>query len=290
MGKFILTTDSCADLSLKQVEEMSLEVIPLSLTIEGQTYPHYPDERALKVSDFYEALRDKKVATTSLINAAQFIEFFEPFLKAEQDILYIGFSSALSGTYQSSVLAAKELKEKYPQRKIVTIDSLCASTGQGLLVMKAYDMIKQNKSLDELRIYLERTKLSICHLFTVADLGTLKRGGRLSNAQAFVGTLLKLKPILHVSNEGKLVALQKVRGRRSSLEMMVDLVGERIKDAQNQTIIISHGDTLDEAQLVGEMIRSKYQVKDILYNIIGPVIGAHSGPGTIAIFFVGNHR
>jgi DegV family protein with EDD domain len=290
MTKIVLATDSCSDLSQPQVKAMGLKIIPLSLTMEGKTYFHFPDERELKISDFYQALRDEKVATTSLINSAQFVNFFEPILKEGNDVLYIGFSSALSGTYQSSVLAAEQLKETYPKRSIVTIDSLSASTGQGLLVMKAFELLKKNETLDQLKIHLEQYKFKICHLFTVADLGTLKRGGRLSNAQAFVGTLLKLKPILHVSNEGKLVALQKVRGRRSSLETMVDLVGERITKPKDQTIIIAHGDTLEEAEQVGKMIQDRYQVKDIIYNIIGPVIGAHSGPGTIAVYFEGDHR
>ena len=290
MNKIILATDSCSDLTLKQVKDMGIQTIPLSLTMDEKTFFHYPDERALKISDFYNALRDKKVAQTSLINVAQFLTFFEDILKQGHDILYIGFSSALSGTYQSSVLAAEELKEAYPNQKIVTIDSLCASAGQGLLVIKAYKALLEGKEIEEVKALLEMTKLNLCHLFTVADLGTLKRGGRLSNAQAFVGGLLKLKPILHVDNEGKLVALQKVRGRKTSLETMIDLIGERITDPQEQTIMIAHGDTLDEAKWVGEMIQSKFNVKAVTYNIIGPIIGAHSGPGTIAVFFMGSHR
>jgi DegV family protein with EDD domain len=290
MNKVILTTDSCADLTQEQVTAMDIKTIPLSLTMDGKTFFHYPDERELSINNFYEALREKKVAQTSLVNVAQFLAFFEQFLIEGYDILYVAFSSALSGTYQSSVIAAEELKEKYPNQKIVLVDSLCASAGLGLLVMKAYEALKAGKEIELIKAQLESTKLNLCHLFTVADLGTLNRGGRLSNAQAFVGTLLKLKPILHVNNEGKLVALQKVRGRRSSLEMMVELIGERIKDPKEQTIIISHGDTLEEAQTVGAMIKENYGVKDIIYNIIGPIIGAHSGPGTIAVFFMGKYR
>lgn len=290
MNKIILTTDSCSDLSLKQVKDMGVLTIPLSLTMQENTFYHYPDERELKIDAFYDALREKVVAQTSLVNVAQFLVFFEDILKEGHDILYVGFSSALSGTYQSSVLAAEELKEKYPNQKIVTIDSLCASAGQGLLVMKAYDALTSGKTIEDVKTQIESIKLNLCHLFTVADLGTLKRGGRLSNAQAFVGGLLKLKPILHVNNEGKLVALQKVRGRKSSLDMMIDLIGERITDANKQTILISHGDTIEEATLVGDMIQARFGVKEIIYNMIGPIIGAHAGPGTIAVFFMGEKR
>ncbi|MCF7932287.1 MAG: DegV family protein [Acholeplasmataceae bacterium] len=289
MRRLILCTDSCSDLSAKQVDSMGIHVIPLSLEMRGETFNHYPDERELAVDAFYDALRQKAVATTSLINTAQFIEFFESFLKESADILYIGFSSALSGTYQSSRLAADELRSKYPEATIITIDSLSASAGLGLLVKKAWHKIQEGKTIDEVAAYVESIKLNLAQLFTVAELGTLKRGGRLSNSAAFVGTLLKVKPILHVSDEGKLVPLVKVRGRKSSLDKMVDLIEERF-DGPDQTIIIAHGDCPDEAKEVGHLIKTRTGVKDIIYNTIGPIIGAHSGPDTIAVFFMGKHR
>ena len=290
MKKIIFTTDSCSDLTNEMAKQMDLQVIPLSVEIDGKVYRHYPDERELSINKFYGMLRDKKIAKTSLVNVGSFIEFFEPMIKAGNEVLYIGFSSALSGTFQSAKIAADELKGQYPESKIVVVDSLSASMGQGLLIWYAYLMKKDGKTIDEIAMWVEKNKLNLCHLFTVDDLGTLKRGGRLSDTQAFLGTLLKIKPILHVSNEGKLVPLKKARGRKFSLESMVELVGERITNPKEQTIFISHGDCEAEAREVGQMMIDKFQVKEIIYGTVGPVIGAHSGPGTIAIFFLGSHR
>jgi DegV family protein with EDD domain len=290
MKPYILATDSCSDLTVELVQSLNINIIPLSVEIDGISYEHYPDERHLSIMKFYQALREKKIAKTSLINTGQFLNFFEPFLKQGLDVLYISFSSALSGTYQSSVIAARELMEQYPEQKIITLDSKSASMGQGLLVYLAGERKKTGQSIEEVANFLESIKLSICHLFTVDDLGTLKRGGRLSDTQAFLGTLLRVKPILHVSNEGKLVPLKKARGREFSLEQMIDLMQDRIIDPEMQTMMISHGDCLEEAEKVGLSIQKRYHVKTIIYNTIGPIIGAHSGPGTIAIFFLGTFR
>jgi DegV family protein with EDD domain len=290
MKPYILATDSCSDLTVKLVQTLEIEIIPLSVELEGINYQHYPDERQLSIQKFYQELRNKKIAKTSLINTGQFLNFFEPFLQKGQDILYIAFSSALSGTYQSSVIAARELMEQYPGRKIITLDSKSASMGQGLLVYLAGERKMAGQSIEEVATFVESVKLSVCHLFTVDDLGTLKRGGRLSDTQAFLGTLLRVKPILHVSNEGKLVPLKKARGREFSLEQMIDMMQDRIIDPELQTMMISHGDCLEEAKSVGQAIQNRYHVKNIIYNTIGPIIGAHSGPGTIAIFFLGTFR
>ncbi|MDO9629723.1 MAG: DegV family protein [Acholeplasmataceae bacterium] len=286
----IFVTDSCSDLTNEFVKAMDLKIVPLSVEIEGKSYFHYPDERELKIKDFYQMLRDKKIAKTSLVNVGTFLDFFEPYAKSGEEIIYIAFSSALSGTYQSSVVAVEELKEKYPDSNIHLVDTLAASMGQGLLIWYADQMRKKGSSILEIKDWLNSNKLNLCHLFTVDDLGTLKRGGRLSDTQAFLGTLLKVKPILHVSNEGKLVPLKKARGREFSLESMVELMKDKITSPEKQTIFISHGDCLEEAKKVGKLIQEKYKVKDIFYNTIGPVIGAHSGPGTIAVFFMGNQR
>ncbi len=287
---YVIVTDSCSDLTLEQVKEMNLDVIPLSVEIEGNVYKHYPDERQLKVNDFYDMLRDKKVAKTSLINVGEFLEFFEQKLNDGQDILYIAFSSALSGSYQSSVIARTELLEKYPDRKIVIVDSRSASMGQGLLIWYAYQKAKEGLSIDEVGKWLEENKLNIIHLFTVDDLGTLKRGGRLSGTQALLGSLLKVKPVLHVTDEGKLVPIKKARGRKSSLQTLVDVMKEKITNAKDQTIFISHGDDLSDAEYTARLIQEQIGVKEVKFGIIGPVIGAHSGPKTIAVFFVGNQR
>lgn len=290
MGKLVLTTDSCSDFGGKAVKEMGIKVIPLSVEIDGKSYRNYPDEREISTKQLYSLLREKKVATTSLINVGEFIEFFEEIVKAGDQILYIAFSSALSGTFNSSRLAVEELKTKYPDCEIVTIDSLCASSGQGLLVWYAWKLKEEGKSLQEIALLVESMKLKVVHLFTVDDLGTLKRGGRLSASKAWLGTLLGVKPILHVNEEGKLVPLKKARGRKASLESMLELVDEKIENPAGQTVFISHGDCLEDATYIGDKIKAKYKIKEVIYNQIGPVIGAHSGPGTIAVFFFGKER
>ncbi len=287
---YILVTDSCSDLTVNQVKEMDLKVAPLSVEIKGQSFHHYPDERNLSIKSFYEDMRNKEVAKTSLINVGEFIEFFTPFLKEEKDILYVGFSSALSGTVQSARLAAETLKEDFPDRKIVVIDSLSASMGEGLLVYYTYLQKQSGKSIEEVRDWVEAHKLNLVHLFTVNDLGVLKRGGRLSGAQAFVGSLLKVKPVLHVSDEGRLVPVKKTRGRKTSLITLVNMMKEQIEKPEEQTIFISHGDDEEDAKFTAELIQQEIGVKEIIFGMIGPVIGAHSGPGTIAVFFMGNYR
>jgi len=287
---YVIMTDSCSDLTQQQINEMGIHVLPLSVEMEGKTYFNYPDERDISFHAFYERLREKAIAKTSMVGIGQFMEAFEPLLRDGKDVLYIGFSSALSGTYNSAHLAAKELQQVYPDRKIITIDSKGASMGLGLLIYYAYLGKKDGKSISQLTAYIESIKLKITHLFTVDDLGTLMRGGRLSVTSHILGTLLKVKPILHVSNEGKLVPIHKIRGRKHALAKMVELTQEYIDSSFEQTIFISHGDCLDEAMLIGEELKKLLKIKDIVYGYVGPVIGAHSGPGTIAIFFQGFKR
>ena len=287
---YIIFTDSCSDLLPQMIEEMGLQVVPLSVDLEGKTYYNYPDEREITFVAFYEHLRNKVVAKTSMVGIGQFIEAFEPVLREGKDILYIGFSSALSGTYNSAHLAARELQNTYPDRKILTIDSKAASMGLGLLVYYAYLGKKEGKTINQLSAYIESIKLRITHLFTVDDLGTLMRGGRLSATSHILGTLLKVKPILHVSNEGKLVPIYKVRGRKHSIQRMIELTEEYIDSSIEQVVFISHGDCYEEAKEIGDEIQRVLKVKEVIYNYVGPVIGAHSGPGTIAIFFQGFKR
>ncbi len=290
MSNYVLATDSCCDLPYELVKELNLEVIPLSVEIKGKVYHNYPDERYIKTKDFYEMMREKEVATTSLINVGEFLVFFEPFLKKGKDILYVGFSSALSGTVQSARIAAEELKLTYPDRKIMVVDSLSASMGQGLLVWYVAKRVKAGKPIEEVEAWVENNRLELCHLFTVDDLGTLRRGGRLSGTAALLGSLLKVKPVLHVSDEGKLIPVKKARGRKTSLQVIVDLMKEKIKDPESQTVFISHGDDLEDANYIKGLISEQLGVKEFVIGQIGPVIGAHSGPGTIAVFFLGNPR
>ena len=290
MKNYVIMTDSCIDLPNDLVAKLGLEVIPLTVIIEKKEYKNYPDEREITAIDFYNLLRSEVVATTSQLSPSDFIEAMTPFLEQGKDILSISFSSALSGTYQSAVVAKNELLKDYPNQKIITIDSLCASMGQGLLVTYASNLAKSGKSMDEVAAWVEANKQSFCHLFTVSDLNHLKRGGRLSAGKAFIGTLIQLKPLLHVSEKGKLEPIAKARGRKIALNRMVERVVQTIENPADQLIYISHGDCLDEALYVKEQLLKQIDVKEVLINFIGPVIGAHSGLGTLAIFYRGNER
>lgn len=287
---YAVITDSTADLSPELVRELDVEIIPLQFVIDDHTYLNYPDGRELSEKAFYQMLRQQKTATTVQVNASRFVEFFEPILQQGRDILYIAFSSGLSGTYHSSLMAREELQEKYPERRIYICDSLAASMGEGLLVYHAVMEKRKGKDISEVYQWVEDHKKNLCHWFTVDDLHHLKRGGRVSSATALVGTMLGIKPVLHVDDEGHLVNVDKVRGRRQSLQAMAEKMRQTCTHPENQMVFISHGDCLEDAQALADMVRERMQVKDIVIHYIGPVIGAHSGPGTVALFFLGTKR
>lgn len=287
---YAVITDSTADLSPELVRELDVEIIPLQFVIDDHTYLNYPDGRELSEKAFYQMLRQQKTATTVQVNASRFVEFFEPILQQGRDVLYIAFSSGLSGTYHSSLMAREELQEKYPERRIYICDSLAASMGEGLLVYHAVMEKRKGKDISEVYQWVEDHKKNLCHWFTVDDLHHLKRGGRVSSATALLGTMLGIKPVLHVDDEGHLINVDKVRGRRQSLQAMVEKMRQTCIDPENQMIFISHGDCLEDAQALADMVRERMQVKDIVIHYIGPVIGAHSGPGTVALFFLGTKR
>lgn len=290
MIDYILFTDSCADLPNDLANDMGLKVVPLMVNIEGKSYLHYFDEREITTKKFYDLLREKKVPTTSQVNPQQFLDVWTPLLEEGKDILYIGFSSALSGTYQSSEIARDELKDQFPERKIVVIDSKCASMGQGLLVTYAYRLKKSGKAIDEVAQWVEENKLNLSHLFTVSDLNHLKRGGRLSYSKALLGTILRVKPLLHVSDAGKLVQTGMTRGRKGSLDALVDRMFATIVNPKGQTVYISHGDCLEDAMYVKNEIMNRMPIEDVVINFVGPVIGSHSGLGTLAVFYLGKDR
>ncbi|HPV69727.1 MAG TPA: DegV family protein [Bacilli bacterium] len=290
MKQYILATDACSDLPLDVVKQHDIAIVPMFLEIEGKNYSHNLEEKHLKLKDFYDQLRDKKVSRTSLVNVGEFVQFFTELLKQGKDILYIALSSALSGTYQSAMMAIDMLKDDYPNQRIVAVDTLSASLGEGYLVWRAALLKKEGKPLNEVVEWLEANKYRLRHLFTVEELGTLKRGGRLSGTAAFFGTLLGVKPILHVTREGKLDVLKKSVGRKKSLTEMIEVMKEQIVAPKEQTIFIAHGDCLEEAKEVGGLINASMNVKDLFFSYIGPVIGSHSGPGTIAVFFMGKER
>ena len=288
MSDYVIVTDSSADLPASLVRELGVEVLPLSFTVQGKTYHNYPDDREMDPKVFYKMLRDGQMATTSAVNVAEYTNMLEPFLQAGKDVLVLAFSSGLSTTYQSSVIAVNELSEQYPDRKIYTVDTLCASLGQGLLVWRAVQEQKKGKSIEEVRDWVEENKLHLCHWFTVDDLHFLKRGGRISAATAVVGTMLSIKPVLHVDDEGHLISMGKARGRGASLTALVDHMEKTVTDVD--TVFISHGDCLADAEKVAADVKKRFGTKDVVINNVGPVIGAHSGPGTLALFFLGTKR
>ena len=286
----MILTDSSADLTAELVAELGVEVIPLSFTMEDKTYYNFPDNRDIDPADFYNRLRNGAMATTSAVNVATYTDTIEPMLKEGKDVLVLAFSSGLSATCRSAQIAAEELMEQYPDRKVYVVDTLCASLGQGLLVWYAANLKKEGKTIEEVRDWTEEHKLNLCHWFTVDDLHFLKRGGRISSATAVLGTMLSIKPVMHVDNEGHLIKVGTARGRNASLKALVDHMAQTAQEPGKQVVFISHGDCLADAQKVADDVKSRFGVETVIINYVGPVIGAHSGPGTVALFFMGSER
>jgi len=290
MSNYVIVTESTTDLSAQMIRDFGVTVLPLKFTMGNETYVDTVGDEGLNPIEFYNKLRAGATSTTTQITPAIFEEEFSKILETGNDILYIGFSSGLSGTYNAACMATAEVSEKYPERKIIAVDTLAASMGEGLLVYYASKMKAEGKSIDEVAKWLEDNKLNLSHLFTVDDLNHLKRGGRVSPAVAFVGTILGIKPVMHVDNEGHLVPISKVRGRRASLDALVKIMQDTAIEPEKQTVFISHGDADADVEYMCAQIREKVGVADIKVNYIGPVIGSHSGPGTIAIFFLATER
>lgn len=285
-----ITTDSTSDLPQSFLKERDIACIGLGFMLEGKEYTEGPDVE-ITLPDFYNKLRAGVQATTMQVNAFAFTSFVEPFLAAGEDVLHVAFSSGLSGTYASCENAAKELREKYPERKLVVVDTLAASLGEGLLVYYADENRKAGMSLEDNARWLEEHKLNLCHWFTVDDLMHLHRGGRVSKTSAILGSVIGIKPILHVDNDGHLILVSKTRGRQSSLQALVKKMKESAWDnVKDQAIFISHGDCQDDAEKLKSMIEQEIGCKTFLINYVGTVIGSHSGPGTLALFFLGNQR
>ena len=288
--RFQIVTDSSCDLPQELADKLELLVLPLHFTIGGKTYANYLDGREIGFKEFYDKLRNGERATTSAVNVSEFTAVMEGKLKEGLDILFIGFSSGLSTTYQSGAIACDELREKYPERKLIAIDSLCASLGEGLLLYLAAKKQQSGASMDEVADYVRETIPHLCHWFTVNDLMFLKRGGRVDAATAIVGTVLQIKPVMHTSDEGKLVPVSKVRGRKASLKALIDKIAELGIEPSEQVMFICHADCEVEARAVAEEMKARYGVKEVYINYIGPVIGSHTGPNTMGIFFVGTKR
>ncbi|SKA80226.1 EDD domain protein, DegV family [Caloramator quimbayensis] len=285
----ILITDSCSDLPLKYVEENGIISLGLTCHFKGKDYI---DDfgKTLSYKEFYEEVRKGEMPTTSQVNTYRFEEVFKKFTDEGKAIIYIGFSSALSGTVGSALSARQHIMDQNKNADITVIDSKCASLGEGLLVYYANEMLKKGYKKDEVVKWVEDNKLKINHYFTVEDLGHLRRGGRVSGFAAALGTILDIKPVLHVDREGRLIPIGKVKGRKKSLKFLSDSLKERIINPKDQVITISHGDCLEDALYVKELILNDFEVKDFIINNVGPVVGSHSGPGTVALFFIGQER
>jgi DegV family protein with EDD domain len=287
---FKIVTDSSANLTDELIIQNDIEVISLIFRVGDKEQYSFIKGEETNIKQYYEMMRNGETITTAQLSMTPCREIFESILKHGEDVLYIGFSSALSGSFNVADMVARELQEEYPQRKIFSVDSLCASMGQGLLVYHAALLKNEGKSIEEVRDWLINNRLNLCHWFTVADLAYLKKGGRISATTALLGTIMNIKPILHVDDEGKLVPTGKVRGRRQSLDELVNQMKLTCINPEEQMIFISHGDCMDDALYVEKLVREKMNVKDVIINYVDPVIGAHSGPGTIALFFIGSKR
>ena len=288
--EYVIMTDSSCDLPQELADRLGLEVLPLEVMADGKNYRNWLDGREIGFKEFYKLAREGKELKTSAVNTAAFEEKMEELLKEDRDILYIGFSTGLSTTYNSGEAAARELREKYPDRKIYTVDTLAASLGQGMITYYAAKKKEAGATIEEVRDFVENEKLHMCHWFTVDDLNYLKRGGRISAATAAVGTMLSIKPVMHMDNEGHLVAVGKARGRKAALCQLLDTMGELGEGLEGQTTFICHSDCMDDAQYVASQMKERFGVAQVNINWIGPVIGAHTGPGTIGIFFWGRER
>ena len=290
MQDYIIMTDSCCDLSDEMAKELELNVVPLTVHLEGKDYPNYLDGSAISNAEFYGAIRAGKVASTSAANVGQFQDAMRAVLDTGKDIVCVCFSSALSTTYQSAVIAAENVAPDFPERTIRVIDTLSASRGQGLLVYLAAQKKKEGLTLSQLGDWVEDNKLHVCHWFTVDDLNFLKRGGRVSAATALVGTMLSIKPVMHTDNEGRLTMVGKARGRKASLKALLDAIERLAIEPEKQTMFICHADCQEEAKQVAAEIQRRFGTTDIRIHYIGPVIGSHTGPNTMGLFFVGTER
>lgn len=290
MKTYQIVTDATSDLPLELVGKLDVHVIPMHCAIDGDDYLITADNRNLSSHDFYDMLRAGRVSSTTQVNGETFKAEVRPFLKDGLDVLYICFSSGLSSTYASIRIAIEDLAEEFPERKLRIIDSLSATGGEGLLVYHAVKRMEDGMGLDELAQWIEDNKLHFAHWFTVDDLKFLKRGGRVSATAALVGTVLSVKPIMHVDNEGRLIPVDKVRGRRKSLEELVAHMEKSAIRPADQTVFISHGDTPEDAAYIEKLVRERLGVKNVFIGPVGPVVGSHGGPGIICLFFLAEER
>lgn len=287
MRDYIITVNSTVDTGKEWLEERNVPVIPLKYTIDGQ---EYTDMYGLSDKEFFQKLREGKMSVTSQINPEEAKEMLEPYVKEGKDVLHLAFSSALSGTCNSMKIAAEELQEEYPEAKVIVVDTLCACMGEAMLLYYALKQKEAGKTIEEVAQWVEENKLHVCHNVTVDDLFHLHRGGRVSKTAAVLGTMVKVKPIIHMDDNGALQVIGKERGRKKSLHKIVDRAVERSKGWDNEIIMITHGDCLEDAEYVAKLVREKMGVENVFIHNIGTVIGSHTGPGVVATFCMGNKR
>ena len=288
MATYQIISDSCCDFTAQQFEQNNVLCVPLTVFYNGEAHDNFSDPASVKA--FYDTLREGVTATTSAVNPEGWAKVMEPVLQEGKDLLVMGFTSALSATFQSAVIAAEELREKYPDRKINVVDTLCAALGQGMLVWYACRKRDEGMSLEELTAWVEENKHHVCHWVTVDDLSHLKRGGRISGATALVGTMLNIKPIIHVDEEGRLVNVGKCRGRKAATEFIAGKIADAGEEFDNSTVFVAHGDCPADAAALEKILKEKYGVKEVITGYVGPVIGAHTGPGVLVVFFMGKNR
>lgn len=288
--QYVILTDSTGDLSADLVREAGVEVIPMEFALGGQVYHNYPDNRELAPDAFYDRLRAGETATTAQVNLHTYQQTIEPFLQAGRDVLLLIFSSGLSGSYDTCRMAVEKLARRYPERALRAVDTRAASMGEGLLVFLAAQQRAQGKTLGETALWAESHRDRLCHWFTVDDLHFLHRGGRVSRAAAVMGTMLSIKPVLHVDDDGHLIAMEKVRGRRQSLDALVAHLEQTITVGASDTVFVSHGGCRADAEYVAAQLRGRFGIRRIEIGDIGPVIGSHSGPGTVALFWLGSRK
>ena len=287
---FKIVTDSCANLTDEVINKFDITILPLTFMVDGEQHTSYKKNEKSNLPIFYKMMREGKVVTTSLPNLVDSKKEFEKILESGNDLLFISFSSGLSGTYAALDLVCKELASQFEDRKIYTVDTLAAAAGQGMLVWMAAEMREEGKPIEEVRDWLEDNKLHLAHWFTVDDLHFLERGGRVSKTAAFAGTVLNIKPVLHVDDEGHLIPMEKVRGRKKSIEALAQHMKKTMIEPYEYKVLISHGDCPEDAELLANKAKEVSGVKDVCVNCLDPVIGAHSGPGTLALFYLATTR
>lgn len=288
---FKILTDSSCNLPEYMIDEFGLEVFPLTFMVDGIQHQSYLKGQTTDLGQFYTMMREGKVITTSLPNLEQGERLLRSQLDEGDDLLYLGFSSGLSGTFDAIRLLMDQLAAEYSGQRLYAVDTLAASGGEGLLIWHACKLKEGGASIEEVRDWVEDNKLHMAHWFTVDDLMFLFRGGRVSRTSAWAGTILNIKPVMHVDDEGHLIPLDKVRGRKKSLEALVDHMAQTgNQPLSDQMIFITHGDCIDDAKYLEGLVRERFGVKDVMINYVDPVIGAHSGPGTMALFFLASER